>query len=172
MKALTTMLVERAMEKQEQPADGLKVYRDAAQEQLPETVVDACLFSRPSSYGASKAASQLGFIAYKLLKKTQEIQAGGLPEHFMLAVTENEVVALRRTMKARGPQTGVPGEEVARWKRSNLEVSWRVAGYLYNVTIESPSEGEKVQCCLVKSPLTESFLQLLADPTSMEPARA
>src|SRR5215831_10761066 len=107
MKALTTMLVERAMDKMEQPVDGLKVWRDAAQEQLPETVVDACLFSRPGSYGASKMASQFGFIGYKLLKKTQEIQAGGLPEHFMLAVTADEIIAFRRTMKARGPQTGV-----------------------------------------------------------------
>jgi hypothetical protein len=172
MKALTTMLVERAMDKMEQPVDGLKVWRDAAQEQLPETVVDACLVSRPSSYAAGKAASQFGFLAYKALKKRQEIQAGGLPEHFVLAVTENEVVALRRTMKARGPQTGVPGEEVARWKRSDLQVTSRVSGYLYNVTIESPADGEKVQCCVVKSPLSESFLALLADPTSMRPAQA
>jgi hypothetical protein len=172
MKALTTMLVERAMDKMEQPADGLKVWRDAAQEQLPETVVDACLFSRRSSHAASKAASQFGFLAYKALKKRQEIQAGGLPEHFVLAVTENEVVALRRTMKARGPQTGVPGEEVARWKRSNLQVTWRVSGYLYNVALESPSGGETIQCAIVRSPLSESFLQLLADPTSMLAAAA
>ena len=47
--------------------------------------------------------------------------------------------------------------------RSNLAVTWRDGGYLYNVTIESPSEGEKVQCCVAKSALSESFLGLLAD---------
>jgi hypothetical protein len=172
MKALTTMLVERAMDKMQQPVDGLTVWRDAAQEQLPETVVDACLFSRPSSYGANKVAGQLGFLAYRLLKKTQEIEAAGLPEHFVLAVTEHEVVALRRTMTARGPQTRMPGEEVGRWKRANLDVTWRVSGYLYNVMLASRSEAGTIRCCLVKSPLSESFLELLADPTSMRPARA
>ncbi len=172
MKTLTTMLVERAMDKQEQPTDGLNVWRDAAQAQMTEPVIDACLFSRPSSYGANKAAGQLGFIAHKLLKKSQEIQAGGLPQHFILAVTGDEVIALRRTIKARGPQTGVPGEEVARWKRPDLEVSWRVAGYLLNVTLASPTDGETVKCCVGNSPLSESFLALLADPTATEPARA
>ena len=71
---------------------------------MAEPVIDARLFSRPSSYGANKAAGQLGFIAYKLLKKTQEIRPY-LPQHFILAVTGDDD-ALRRTIKARGPQTG------------------------------------------------------------------
>src|SRR3954452_18596953 len=141
MKALTTMLAQRVMPAA--PAEGLKVWRDAAQAQIAEPVIDACLFSRPASYGASTLASHTGGLATMLLRKSREIRAGGLPEHFVLAVTADEVIALRRTMKARGGPLGEPGEEVARWKRSDLRVSWRDGGYLYKVTIQSPSEARR-----------------------------
>ena len=160
MKSLTTMLAQRAAPAA--PAEGLKVWRAAAQAQIVEPVIDACIFSRPSSYGASALASHTGGLGVMLLKKSREIRAGGLPEHFILAVTADEVIALRRTMKARGGPTGEPGEEVARWNRSDLTVTWRSAGYLVNVTIESRSEDEKVKCSVANGPLTEPFLELLS----------
>ena len=162
MKSLTTMLAQRAAPAA--PAEGLKMWRDAAQAQIDEPVIDACIFSRPASYGASALASHTGGLGVMLLRKSREIRAGGLPEHFILAVTGDEVIALGRKMKARGGPTGEPGEEVARWKRSDVAVTWRSAGYLLNVLIESPSEGEKVKCSVANSPLSESFLALLADP--------
>ena len=164
MKALTTKMFERAMAGRSVPDDGLKIWRDAAQAQIDEPVVDACLFARRASHGASLLASHTGGLATMLLKKSREMRAGGLPEHFILAITASEVIALRRTMKARGGPTGEPGEEVARWKRSDLHVTWSDAGYLYNATLESPGEAEKVQCSVGKSPLSASFLALLADP--------
>ena len=170
MKALTTMLAERAAG--QPPAEGLKLWRDAAQEQIAETVIDACIFSRPASYGATALASHGGALAGMILRKSREIRAGGLPEHFIVAVTDDEVIALRRTMTARGGTLGKPGEEVARWKRSELRVSWEAGGYLYKVALESPSEDEKVQCTVGKSPLSESFLQLLADPARQQAAAA
>ena len=168
MKALTTLLAERAAKPA--PAEGLKVWRDAAQAQIDEPVIDACIFSRPYSYGASKAASHGGLLTTMLLGKSREIRAGGLPEHFILAVTADEVVALRRTMKARGGTLGEPGEEVARWKRSDLVVSWSNGGYMLKVTLESPSEAEKVQCTVGSGPLSESFVALLSDPSRSTPA--
>jgi hypothetical protein len=170
MKALTTMLAQRAA--QPAPAEGLKVWRDAAQAQVDDPVIDACLFSRPASYGASTLASHTGGLATMLLRKSREIRAGGLPEHFILAVTADEVIALRRTMKARGGTLGEPGEEVARWRRSDLNVSSRNGGYLLKVTLESPSEDEKVQCTVGSSPLSESFVALLADPARSTAATA
>jgi hypothetical protein len=168
MKALTTKLYERAAKPA--PADGLKVWRDAAQAQIDEAVIDACLFSRPASHGATLLASHTGGLGTMLLKKSREIRAGGLPEHFILAVTDEDVIALRRTMKARGGPLGVPGEEVARWKRSDIRVSSSNGGYLLKVTIESPSEDEKVQCAVGSSPLSESFVDLLANPSRTAPA--
>jgi hypothetical protein len=170
MKALTTMLAQRVMPAA--PAEGLKVWSDAAQAQIAEPVIDACLFSRPASYGASALASHTGGLSTMLLRKSREIRAGGLPEHFILAVTADDVIALRRTMKARGGSLGIPGDEVARWKRSDLDVSSSNGGYLLKVTIQSPSEGEKVQCTVGSSPLSESFVALLADPSRSTPATA
>jgi hypothetical protein len=168
MKAPTTMLAERAMAKMEQPADGLKEWRDAAQAQVTEPVIDACLFSRPTSYTGNQVASHLGPIAGLLLRKSREIRAGGLPQHFMLAVTDDEVVALERVMKARGGPMGKPGSEVARWKRSDVGVTWTPAGFLLKVTIVV--RGECYECSLVKHPLNEAFLRLLSDPENMSAA--
>ena len=168
MKALTTMLAERMTPPP--PEEGLKLWRDAAQEQIPEPVIDACIFARPASYGATALASHGGALTGMLLRKSREIRAGGLPEHFILAVTAGEVIALGRKMTSRGGPTGKPGEEVARWKRSDIDVTWREGGYLLKVTIASPSEAEKVQCTVANSPLSVSFLELLANPARLEAA--
>jgi hypothetical protein len=170
MKALTTMLAERAAP--DIPADGLEEWRDAAQAQISEPVIDACIFTRPNSYGANQLASHTSVLATMLLRKSREVRAGGLPEHFVLAVTTDHVIALRRTMKMRGGPLGIPGEEVARWKRSDLNVSSSNGGYQLKVTIESPSEGEKVQCAVFKNALTQDFVALLADPSRSRPASA
>ena len=100
------------------------------------------------------------------MRKVQETWAGGLPEHFLLAVTSDEVVALERTTTARGwDGIGRVGPEVARWRRADLEVEVRDKGHLLNVTLSSPSEDEQVKCCVVKIAATEGFVALLADPS-------
>ena len=168
MKFPTTLLAEKAMAKMEQPAEGLKEWRDAAQAQITEPVIDACLFTRPTSYAANAVASHSGPVVGMLLRKSREIRAGGLPQHFVLAVTEHEVVALERQMKARGGPMGAPGGEVARWKRSDVGVTWAPRGYLLKVTIVAG--GEVYECSVIKQDLTESFLRLLSDPENMRAA--
>ncbi len=171
MKAPTTFLVDRAMAKQAPSTDGLKIWRDAAQEQMTETIVDACLFSRPSSYSAGVAARGFGgLLGRSALRQGQKMQAGGLPQHFILAVTAEDVVALERKITSTGDKSGKAGEEVARWKRSTLQVSWKPGGYLYNATLTPPDSQSEVKCCVGLSPLSESFLDLLADPARMTPA--
>src|SRR3954470_15256084 len=101
MKALTTMLAERAMAGQEAPADGLKAIRDAAQARISEPVVDACSFSRPTSYSGNLAARQFGMLGRLAVRKQREARAGGLPQHFVLAVTEHEAIALEETFGRR-----------------------------------------------------------------------
>jgi hypothetical protein len=171
MKAPTTFLVDRAMAKQGPPVDGLKLWRDAAQEQVDAPVVDACLFSRPSNYAASLGATRMGgLLGRAALKQTQKVQAGGFPQHFLLAVTADEVIALERTVGGRGGVTGRPGPELARWPRATLGVGWEASGHLYNATITPPADDPAIRCCVGKSPLSESFLQLLADPARQTPA--
>jgi hypothetical protein len=168
MKALTTMLAERAMAKMEQPQDGLKEWRDAAQAQIAEHVIDACLFTRPTSYGANAIASHTGPLFGMALRKSREIRAGGLPPHFVLAMTDDEVVALERVIKARGGAMGQPGDEVARWKRSDVEVTWTPSGFRLKVRIVVT--GDVYQCSVVKHPLSEAFLRLLSDPENKSKA--
>ena len=168
MKALTTMLAERAMEKMEQPVDGLKEWRDAAQAQVSEPVIDACLFSRPTSYAGNVMSSHSGPIVGMLLRKSREIRAGGLPKHFVLAVTDREVVVLERLITSRGGPMGQPGNEVARWRRCDVGVSYDIAGYLLKVTLVA--KGEVYECTVVKHDLTEAFLRLLSDAESVRAA--
>lgn len=168
MKALTTLLAEKAMAKMEQPADGLKEWRDAAQAQISEPVIDACLFSRPTSYAGNALASHSGPVVGMLLRKSREIRAGGLPKHFVLAVTDREVVVLERLITSRGGPMGQPGNEVARWRRSDVGVSYNIAGYLLKVSVVA--HGEVYECTVVKHDLTESFLRLLSDPENMRAA--
>ena len=65
-------------------------------------------------------------------------------------------------MTARGGPMGKPGGEVVRWKRSDVGVSYDIAGYLLKVTLVA--NGEVYECTVVKHDLTESFLRLLSDP--------
>jgi hypothetical protein len=143
----------------ETPLGTLRVWTDVAQAQVAETVIDAFLFTRPRRYEPYSTNRTTDFVE---LFKLVETRDGGLPQHFVLAVTAEEVIALERTMTARGPITGEPGAEVARWPRSELRVSWKTGEYLLDVTF-APSDGDRVECSVPRSPLSESFLTRLAE---------
>jgi hypothetical protein len=160
MKALTTMLAERAMAKMDEPEDGLKEWRDAAQAQISEAVIDACLMTRPTSYAGNVVSSHSGPLVGMLIRKSRAIRAGGLPQHFLVAVTEEEVVVVERKVTARGGPLGKPGGEVARWPRSQVSATWSTAGFLLKVKLVAA--GEVHECSATKHVLIEDFLELLA----------
>jgi hypothetical protein len=161
MKSLTTMLAARAT--MQAPADGLKVWRDVAATRVHEPIVDACVFSRPSNYAAQKVASKFGVLGNMAMRKAQEVRAGGLPQHFILVVTANDVIALQH-QSGGGADPSSVGTEVARWQRSTLQVTYKPGGYLFNVVIAANGDNEEVECCVGNSPLSESFIGLLTDP--------
>ncbi|MGI8579882.1 MAG: hypothetical protein ACR2K9_04975 [Solirubrobacteraceae bacterium] len=169
------MLTERATAKQEMPEDPLAPQRESAAAQLGTPVVDAALFSRRVYDTATRIAGSPGLggpLAQLAVRKFKQTQAGGLPEHFLLAVTADEVVALERKVKMRAwDGVGVPGAEVSRWRRADLEVSVRDRGHLLDVTLASPGEDEQVKCCVGKITATEDFVALLGDPSRQTPAR-
>jgi hypothetical protein len=175
MKGLKTMLVDRAMAKQEMPQDPLAPMREAATAQLGAPVIDAALFSRQSNDAAGRVAGSAtlgGPLARMALRKYEQSQAGGLPEHFLLAVTTDEVIALERKMSVRTRDgIGEPGAEVARWQRADLQVSMKDKGYMLNVTLASPGEDEQVKCSVGKIVATEDFVALLGDPFRETPAQ-
>ncbi|MDX6414281.1 MAG: hypothetical protein QOH23_1691 [Gaiellaceae bacterium] len=175
MKSLTTRLAERAMSKQEMPQDPLAPMRDAAAAQLGAPVLDAALFTRQSNDAAKRVAGSATFggpLARMALGKFEQTRAGGLPKHFLLAVTTDDVIALERTLGTRSTDAaGEPGAEVARWRRADLEVSVQEKGYMLNVTLASPSEDEKVECAVTKITATQDFVALLGDASRQTPAQ-
>jgi hypothetical protein len=144
----------------------LDIYKDAVQPYIDEPVIAACAFTR-GGFTASLIASKLGGgLPYLMAKKVSEVRAGGLPEHFIIAVTAGRVYAIERKVRSGRDLIGEIRREVARWDRDGLRTSYKpdstVGGMLLNVTIESPSEGETVHCSVGNSPLSQEFLNLLA----------
>ena len=168
MKFPTSVIPGRAA----QAAEGatLDIYKDAVQPHIDEPVIAACLFSRQGLM-SEKAAGKFGALSYMGARKRSEMRAGGLPQHFILAVTDERVYAFETKVGMRNPNgAGDVRDEVARWERSALRVSSSptksTGGLTINVTLESPDEGETVQCSVGKHPLSEDFLRLLSDPTA------
>jgi hypothetical protein len=170
MKALTTILAERASAKVPASSDGLKVWREAAQPHVREPVVDACTFARPSSYSGNLAARQFGLVGRLALRKAREHRAGGLPEHFVLVVTAEDVVVLTHVVDGRGGPMGSVGDEVARWPRPEVAVTWSVSGATYAVALDPAGDSPQVECQVGRSPLSEDFLNLLSTPARQTPA--
>lgn len=161
MKSLSTALTERAMAKREMPADPLADYRASAATQVPG-VVDAAMFTRQSSEIArdvAGSASLGGPLARFALKKIEKKRAGGLPEHFLLAITADEVVALERTYTS-GTRvaSGEPGPEVGRWRRADLDVTAKDKGHLLHVRLDPRGDGETINCSTVKIDATAAFV--------------
>ena len=105
-----------------------------------EEVVAAAGFRQggaTASYAASKAGGGLVYAGIKLMRKKQ---AGGLPDKVMIAVTPGKVYAFKLKV---GRDYKV-GDEVAVWDRGAIQASSERRSGMTALTIESPSEGEKV----------------------------
>jgi hypothetical protein len=143
--------------------DPEEMFREAAQAKIDEPVIAACGFARQGMM-TNKLAGHFGALPYAIARKRQQMRAGGLPEHFILAVTAERVYALERKIKMR-EYMGEIGEEVACWDRAGLRVCSKpdrtVGGMGLNVTIESPAEGEAVHCSVGRAAQSEEFLRLL-----------
>jgi hypothetical protein len=136
-------------------------YRDAAQEKLPgEQVEAAWLFYRTGGY-AGLALGPLSPLAAIVARTIGKKRAGGLPNQFVLALTPTKVHALK--CRPSGTKAKV-GEELAVWDRAGLRVGVRDAAVNVEVTLESPSEDEKVVCSTGKDATSREFLELLAAP--------
>lgn len=106
-----------------------------------EEVVAAAGFRQggaTANYVASKA--QLGGAVYAGIKMLRKKKAGGLPDKVMIAVTPAKVYAF----KLKVGRDYKLGDEVAVWDRGGIVASTDRSGKMTALTIESPSEGEKV----------------------------
>jgi hypothetical protein len=105
-----------------------------------EEVVAAAGFRQggaTASYAASKAGGGLVYAGIKMMRKKK---AGGLPDKVMVAVTPDKVYAF----KLKVGRDYKLGDEVAVWNRAGILASSDRSGGMTALTIESPSEGEKV----------------------------
>ena len=133
----------------------------AAEKVSDEPVVAAALFRRGGaatrmglSYGG------VGAIAYAASALMSKKQAGGLPDKALLVATPTKVRAFKAKIKGRGFKIG---DEVAVWERAGLRASTEQKMGLTMLTLESPSEGEKV---------TIAPIGIKDDPVSVEFGRA
>ena len=126
-----------------------------------EQLVAVAAFRRAGatgSYAASKMGGGLPYLATKLISKKR---AGGLPEKVILAVTTGRVYAFKQKQKGRRM---VATDEVAVWERAGLQVSTDVSMGMTKLTIESPSEDEKVTlvgASVKDDPVSQELIEVL-----------
>lgn len=101
-----------------------------------------------------------GMLGRSISKKVNKQRAGGLPEHFVLAVTADQAIVIE--YKLAGRKRKLIGE-VTRWKRDGLSVGWsKVGPYMLHVTIGVAGEDETFNIGAGDAPCTQAFLTLLA----------
>jgi hypothetical protein len=125
---------------------------------IGEPLVAACPFARRGQI-TQKIAVKFGALAYLGARQHAKAKAGGLPEHFFLAVTDEHVRAIGYQLGMTGKQK--LGDEVAVWRREDLQVDARPSRLWIDVTIESPGEGERVECRVGAAPAADAFVELL-----------
>ena len=128
---------------------------------IGEPLISACPFSRRGQMTQKFAGKFVGAVGYLAAKQQAKRQAGGLPEHFYLAVTDEHVRAIGYRLGMTGKET--LGEEVAVWSREDLEVEAHPGGLWIDVTLASPGEGERVECRVGSAPASEAFVELLRE---------
>lgn len=129
-----------------------------------EELVAAAAFRRggaTAGYAASKAGGGLVYAGIKLMSKKK---AGGLPDKVMIAVTPAKVYAF----KLKVGRDYKLGDEVAVWDRGGLVASSDRSGGMTALTIESPSEGEKVTLVGISvkdDPVSQDLMAVLQGDT-------
>ena len=114
-------------------------------------------FYRTGSWGqmGMEHVSPLAKSAMKMIGKRK---AGGLPPHFILALTADRLYAFK--YKPRRDVIEV-GDEVASWDRAAITASVAETSLTMRLTINSPADGSKTVCDTGKADITDRFLAQL-----------
>ncbi len=104
------------------------------------------------------AVSGLAGIASRMASKRR---AAGLPQLFLLAVTEERIyaLALPKMSSGRAPRAV---RELARWERAAVTVAAAPVMLGTKIVIESPAEGERVECQGPDGELSDRVLRALS----------
>jgi hypothetical protein len=131
--------------------------RARVEEKTGAPVLAYSTFYRTGSWGQMGLA-HVSPLAKSVTKFIGKRKAGGLPPHFILAITEDRLHAFK--YKARRDVIEVE-EEVAVWDRSAIRVSAQETSLTMRLTIESPADGANVVCDSSKADITSRFLATL-----------
>jgi hypothetical protein len=134
---------------------------------IGQPLIAACPFSRRGQM-TQKIAGKFGLLAYLGARQHAKGKAGGLPEHFFLAVTANQVRVIGYQLGMTGQQK--LGKEVAIWRREDLHVEASPSRLWIDVTLASPSENERVECRVGMAPAAEAFVGLLQSRPAQQAA--
>jgi hypothetical protein len=134
---------------------------------IGQPLIAACPFSRRGQM-TQKIAGKFGMLAYLGARQHAKGKAGGLPEHFFLAVTANQVRVIGYQLGMTGHQK--LGKEVAIWRREDLHVEASPSRLWIDVTLVSPSENERVECRVGMAPAAEAFVGLLQSRPAQQAA--
>jgi hypothetical protein len=121
----------------------------------PLLAYGACF--RTGSYGSmalSKATPLGGLIMNMVGKK----KAGGLPQNFIVAVTDAKVQAFK--YRPRGWSLKL-GDEVAEWDRDTIVASAEETQKTKRVTLVSPGEDEKIVFDMPKGAISDDLIRAL-----------
>ena len=137
----------------------LDQYRDLAAARIDEQVLAACPMTQRGMMSV-KAAGHFGFIARFATKKAYQQRAGGLPEHFVVAVTPTRVHAFAAPIKMRSPNSRELREEIGAWDRSAVSATWKKGGpYMLDVTLVAGGDTYNVR--VGDAEASRAFLELL-----------
>jgi hypothetical protein len=142
-----------------------------ARERVTDPIVSAAMLRRGGAATRMGISSgQLGGIAYAASSLFSKKKAGGLPDKVFFVATPTELLAYKAKVKGRGWKLG---DEVARWDRSAITASTEQKMGMTMLTIESPSEGERVTMAPIgvrDDPVSLELMQVLKDGVTDAPA--
>lgn len=138
-------------------------YDSAAQTYLgdDELVLAAVQVGRTGGFG-ELALSFVSGAAWLYARMKSKQRAGGLPQMFLVAVTEQRVYALSLPRSSTGLKPRATGE-LARWERAAIEVTSEPVTMGTKFTLVS-DEGERVEFQGPQGELSERVLRALQTP--------
>lgn len=139
-------------------------YDSAAQAFLgdDEVVLAAVQVGRAGGLG-ELALSAVSGAAWLVARMKSKQRAGGLPQMFLVAVTEQRVYALSLPRSSTGLKPRATGE-LARWERDAIEVTSEPVTMGTKFTLVSAGEGERVEFQGPQGELSERVLRALQTP--------
>ena len=115
------------------------------------------------SYGSMAMTKGVSALGGLVMSRVGKKQAGGLPQNFVVAVTDRDVQVFKHRPKG---WTLKLGDKVATWDRSAIRVSSEKTQMTTRVTIEWPADGSKIVFDTNKGSIGDDLVAGLSAPVA------